>query len=435
MRSMLSPPPAVSLRAAADVPTVGYDPARLAVLRTHTIAAIESLRWLASDDPAAWEAVLAARVTREHLEQIWMPLIDRIIGSEAMVTWQGADLGEELADVAREILVSRDTDDMEVLSRALVTNADDLVAMRTFFTDLGGEGAAQLLMELGVADPYRDPDAVRGLAAVVRDGLARATHGPGVGAGFAPELIEAIVAGYDDMRVNPAETLSFVLHDSEYSGDFIVAVTKAVVAHERAAAADYPGPDHLPWPFVTWSSRLVATFSDDVDDTGSSPRQRAGDPMYELMEALARDSAAARAVFTDPPVAHYLLAERRFDLDGLVRLAAAAESGAAGPDVVPDAPAALLKDAALVASAFVNHIGSRPDLLDDPQPAVSTSAAVDTRTPHVRGAQGGARPRDAPRAGDDATPPRRPRARRRGRGGPVRRRGPRHRDRPRRRHR
>ena len=376
MRSMLSPPPAVSLRAAADVPTVGYDPARLAVLRTHTIAAIESLRWLASDDPAAWEAVLAARVTREHLEQIWMPLIDRIIGSEAMVTWQGADLGEELADVAREILVSRDTDDMEVLSRALVTNADDLVAMRTFFTDLGGEGAAQLLMELGVADPYRDPDAVRGLAAVVRDGLARATHGPGVGAGFAPELIEAIVAGYDDMRVNPAETLSFVLHDSEYSGDFIVAVTKAVVAHERAAAADYPGPDHLPWPFVTWSSRLVATFSDDVDDTGSSPRQRAGDPMYELMEALARDSAAARAVFTDPPVAHYLLAERRFDLDGLVRLAAAAESGAAGPDVVPDAPAALLKDAALVASTFVNHIGSRPDLLDDPQPAVSTSAAV-----------------------------------------------------------
>jgi hypothetical protein len=376
MRSMPWPPPAVSLRA-ADVPAVGYDPARLAVLRTHTVAAIESLRWLTSDDPAAWEAVLAARVTREHLEQIWMPLIDRIIGSEAMVTWQGADLGEELADVAREILARYDTDDMEALSWALVTHGGDRLAMRTFFTELGGKATAQLLMELGVADPYRDPDAVRGLAAAVRDNLARATHGPGVPAGFAPELIEAIVAGYDDMRVNPAETLSFVLHDADFSGDFIVAVTKAVVGHERAAAADNPGPDHLPWPFVTWSSRVVATFSDDVDETGSSPTQRAGDPMYELMEALARDSEAARAVFTDAPVARYLLAERRFDLDGLVRLAAAAESAAAGPDVGPDAPAPLLKDAALVASAFVNHMGSRPDLLDDHlAPAVSESAAA-----------------------------------------------------------
>ena len=72
----------------------------------------------------------------EHLEQIWMPLIDRIIGSDAMVTWRGADigvavtrllgfvarragwirtlaglggaeLGEALADVAREIVSGR----------------------------------------------------------------------------------------------------------------------------------------------------------------------------------------------------------------------------------------------------------------------------------------------------------------------------------------
>jgi hypothetical protein len=372
---MPSPPPAISLRT-ADVPTVGYDPARLAVLRAHTIAAIESLRALTSDDPAAWEAVLAARVTREHLEQIWMPLIDRIIGSDAMVTWRGADLGEELADVAREIVASRETDDMAALAWALVTNADDLVAMRTFFAELGGAGTARLFLELGVADPYRDPDAARGLAAVVRDKLARASHGQGVPAGFAWELVDGIVAGYDDMRVNPAETLSFVLHDADYSGDFIVAVTKAVVEHERAAAADNPGPEHLPWPFVTWSSRLVATFSDDTDETGCSPRQRAGDPMYELMEALARDGEAARAVFIDPEVARYLLAERRFDLDGLARLAAAAESAAAGPDVVPDAPVALLKDAALVASAFVNHMGSRADLLDAPAAEVSTSTAT-----------------------------------------------------------
>ena len=265
---------------------------------------------------------------------------------------------------------------MTALSWALVTNADDLVAMRTFFAELGGAGTARLFMELGVADPYRDPDAARGLAAVVRDRLARATQGQGVPAGFAPALIDGIVAGYDDMRVNPPETLSFLLHEVDYGGDFLVAVTEAVVEHERTAAANDPGSEHLPWPFVTWPSRLVATLSDDSDETGSSPMQRAGDPMYVLMEALARDSKAARAVFTDPDIARYLLAERRFDLDGLARLAAAAESAAAGPDVVPDAPAPLLKDATLVASAFVNHIGARTDLLDDVAPEVSESAAV-----------------------------------------------------------
>ena len=404
MRSMPSPSLAVSPRA-AEVPAVGYDPARLAVLRSHTSAAIESLRWLTSEDPAAWEAVLAARVTREHLEQIWMPLIDRIIGSDAMVTWPGAELGaavtrllgfvtrraglvrtlaglggaelgETLADMAQEIMSTGKTDDMTALSWALVTNADDLIAMTTFFAELGGAGTARLLMELGVPDPYRDPDSARGLAAVVRARLARATQGQGVRAGFAPALIEGIVAGYDDMRMNPAETLSFVLHDVDYGGDFLVGVTRAVVEHEQAAAADDPSPEHLPWPFVIWSSRLAATLDGDVDETGSSPMQRAGDPMYVLMEALARNGTTARAIFTDPEVARYLLAERRFDLDGLARLAAAAESAAAGPDVVPDAPAPLLKDAALVASAFVNHMGARADLLDEPAPEVSASAAV-----------------------------------------------------------
>ena len=69
------------------------------------------------------------------------------------------------------------------LSLALVANAGDTVAMRTFFTELGGAGTARLLMELGVADPYRDPDAARALAAVVRDTLARGDAGAGPAAG------------------------------------------------------------------------------------------------------------------------------------------------------------------------------------------------------------------------------------------------------------
>ena len=104
--------------------------------------------------------------------------------------------------------------------------------------------------------------------------------------------------------------------------------------------------------------------------------QRAGDPMYVLMEALARDSEAARAVFTDPEVARYLLAERRFDLDGLARLAAAAEAAAAGPDVVPDAPARAAEGRRARRLGVRQPHGVAPDLLDDPAPEVSASAAM-----------------------------------------------------------
>ena len=78
---------------------------------------------------------------------------------------------------------------------------------------------------------------MRGLAAVVRDELAQATRTRGLPASFGAALVDGFVAGYDDMRLNPAGTLSFVLHEVEYGRDFLVAVTTAVVEHELAGAA------------------------------------------------------------------------------------------------------------------------------------------------------------------------------------------------------
>jgi hypothetical protein len=322
--------------------------------------------------------MVTVRITRQHLEELWLPLIDRVVASEAMLTWRGSgeELGETLAGTARAVISRSDIDGMIGLSLMLVVHAGDAVAMRTLLTELGGATTARLLMELGGVDPYRDPDAARALAATVRDTLAEATLSPGLPASFAGELVDGLVAGYDDFHVNPAETLSFLLHDVEYGRPFLVALAGAVIDHDRAAAAADPDPGHQPWPPAGRPSRLTLTFDADVDATGSSPLQRASDPMYGVLEALARDGAAARAVFTDPATARYLLAERRFDLDGLTRLAAAAEAGAAGPEVVPDAPAPLLHDAAFVASAFVNHLGSRDDLPDHPPAPVAVSAAA-----------------------------------------------------------
>jgi hypothetical protein len=365
---------------------IGYDPELMAMLRLRTIAAIESLRALASEEPAAWAAMVTARITRQHLEELWLPLIDRVAASEALVTWRGAhlrgplarslggkELGEALAGTAREVISRSDIEAMVGLSLTLVVNAGDTVAMRTLLSELGGATTARLLMELGGADPYRDPEAARALAVVVRRTLAAATQAPGLPPSFAGDLVDGFVAGYDDVHLNPAESLSFLLHDVEYGRPFLLALTSAVLHHERAAAD--PDPGHQPWPPAR-PSRLGLTFDDHVDASRSSPLQRASDPIYGLLDALARDGDAARAVFTDPETARYLLAERRYDLDGLTRLAAAAEAAAAGPEVVPDAPAPLLHDAALVASAFVNHLGSRDDLLDDPPAPVAASAAA-----------------------------------------------------------
>jgi hypothetical protein len=128
-------------------------------------------------------------------------------------------------------------------------------------------------------------------------------------------------------------------------------------------AAEVRALDEPYWP----SAMFVTSLAIDADTVT--------DPTGVLVERLGEDAAAWRALLTDPAIAGYLLAERRFDGDGFARLAAGAELAAAGPDVTADAPAGLLRDAAFVASAFVNHVGSRPDVMAAPSP-VSRSAAT-----------------------------------------------------------
>jgi hypothetical protein len=353
-------------------PDVGYDPNRLSALRADTVAAIESLRVLSSDDPAAWNAVLASRVTREHLEQTWMPLIDRILASEAMVTWRISGLrndllGEVLARQAQQIVASGDAAETTAFALLLGISSLDPSAIDAFFAELGGSGTARLLLELGVPDPYRDAEACRLLAHVVRHDLSSATQRDGLPAGFAEDLVTGLTRGYDEPQrgLDPAAALTFLLHDVEYSGQFLVDMSRAVVDHEHATAV-WRNPGEPTWPPSALGSRLSA--ADDIDP----------DPLEILVERLSRDGEAARALLTDRDVARYLLAERQFSPEGFAHLAAAAEVAAAGSDVAPDAPDPLLHDAAFVASAFVQHFGSRRNLMEMP-------AEVSVSTAHILG--------------------------------------------------
>jgi hypothetical protein len=323
---------------------IGYDPARLAALRARAIGAIESLRAVASDDPAAWDAVLAARLTREHLEQIWLPLIDRISGSSAMVTWHRAALPGAVGSL-EEARAS------VVLLR--LASAFGPIARQAFFADLGGAGTARLFVELGMNDLGGDVEANRALARVARDELAWASQDPGLPAEFAGDLVTGLVGARAAIGRDPTAAFRFLLTDVDYSRDFLVAIARAAVGQEIASAGERAYDD----PY--WRSGTGSTLTAGIGDEA--------DPVELLMRDLGTDAGAWRMLLAEPTIARYLFAERRFDADGLTRLAGGAALAAAGPDVGPDAPAALLHDAALVASAFVNHVATRGDLLDAPR--------------------------------------------------------------------
>ena len=64
-----------------------YDLALVRALGHRTTDAIERLRSIRSDDPAAAEAMRTIELTRRNLEDIWMPAIRGIERSDAMVSW------------------------------------------------------------------------------------------------------------------------------------------------------------------------------------------------------------------------------------------------------------------------------------------------------------------------------------------------------------
>ncbi|MET0325861.1 MAG: hypothetical protein ABW219_11600 [Ilumatobacteraceae bacterium] len=367
-----------------------YDPERVAALEVRARSAIERLAAVTSDDPAAAGAVATASRARRRLEADWLPLLSAVVASDAMVTWNptgpaalggaiggsgmlallfpsflgrsGADLGEAMAETARAVIDEGDVDDVVGLTEALRAASGDVVAIRTFFDDLGGSGSADLLMALGAQGGH--PDEAVQLATVVRSVLAADSLRAGFPPGFAPALVATLVEARDETRRSPAAALAFLFDDTTFGTAMLADTTTALVEQELIVAGGRPEEGAAMWPGLRVGSVLHRALDEEADRDGTSEAYRAADPMYALLEGLARDGDAARAVFTDDTVATYLFGQRAMQEDGMRRLAAAAERAAAGPDVVAGADPQLLEDAGLVASAFVNHLASRhPDVL------------------------------------------------------------------------
>ena len=70
----------------------GFEPARIHRLSLRTLEAIDALAGLASSDPAAAESIRTVRLTRNNLEDHWMPALHAIERSDVMVHWRAGRL-------------------------------------------------------------------------------------------------------------------------------------------------------------------------------------------------------------------------------------------------------------------------------------------------------------------------------------------------------
>ena len=199
----------------------GWAPAR------RRVDAYRHLLTAHSPDPAAASALRVVALVRANLEHGWLPAIDRLIASDAMLSWTtrrsdwargltGAALGEALAAHATELLTFGTAEGSAELAATLRRHADDEDAMATFFATLGAAGLLDLIVTAATGDPERIDLPLR-----LRDAFARRRARPAASpAGYGRELVRAAVAeneragGMGDGGL----ALSFLFHGGDLPG-------------------------------------------------------------------------------------------------------------------------------------------------------------------------------------------------------------------------
>lgn len=399
------------------MPLLGYDPVRLGPLRTRTAAALRHLLATRSTDPAAASALRVAAAVSANLEHQWLPAIDRLLATDAMTGWRatgppwadglvGWTLGVVVAAHAGE-LGSRYSDELaDELVAALRQVAGDEAATAALLETLGPEGVLRMVTTLATVEPtsLEIPSALRGL-------LVGAGDSGSLPGGFGRGLVGAAVAHHEQRgRTGDAGlALSFLFHGANLPRAVLVEAVDEAIAQEIAYAGRAGLDVSNGWSL--WlgngasSARALWLDFDEPYRGDDLDALEAQDPMYALLGQLARDGSAGRDVFADLARARYLFAARDVLADDGRAIIGAAATAAAGPDVVPAAPAAVLDQASLVASAFVNLFG-RANAPRVPRADTTSTAAARVVGVHLYGVDHalgwGRGPTDAERSGGSA---------------------------------
>lgn len=150
----------------------GYDPARVVALRHRTIEAIDELATLRCDDPLAADALRVVRLLRHNLEDSWLPLIDAICSSRALVAWRTA-LRAALVDAPDGPIPVALPECLRtwIATTSLGHLADHVLAERL------GRAASEVVDRVRRGGDLHD--ALAELTEVAREARQRAEHDPG----------------------------------------------------------------------------------------------------------------------------------------------------------------------------------------------------------------------------------------------------------------
>ncbi|HEY3483839.1 MAG TPA: hypothetical protein VGK49_00590, partial [Ilumatobacteraceae bacterium] len=308
----------------------GYDPARVLALRTETLRAIEALGTVRSSDPAAANAVRIARLTRQNLEEGWMPLLGAITTSTAMSAWRSHGLdADELLDAIGAIVATFDAVSTWVRTGGMDELTDgELVTRLATVTD---ELAVGLERTGAVDAPLERFD--RLLAEVVR----RARVGGGEFAHLAwtqlgptgtTALLDAVTR-LDEVRdmglMNGNERRRHAIRNG--LGVLLAAMTTAVpactsVLAERVAASGLvldlalsPSAKFSPSALATLAQRAVLHITGDRTIGGQLPVIDLTPQTNRLLRQVAGHPDAATELLRDRTVLRAIATSRRLDAD------------------------------------------------------------------------------------------------------------------------
>ena len=262
-------------------------------------------------DPAAATALRVAAAARATLEHRWLPALDRLLATDAMLTWttgapawargtSGAELGRRLAGQAVELAAGYRDELVADLIAVLRAAASDDAAIAAFFATLAPADLLRLLTNLATVDQQ-----VIELPLLLRECFVQAANGGDLPAGFGRDLVRSAAAIQEHRRSGDAGlVVSFLVHGGDLPGRLVgEAIDEAIVQELAFAAragldasaawtlwmADGPGAS-----FGLWLDFDEPYRGDDLDPL------EARDPMYALLGQLARNGAAGRRTFVDP---------------------------------------------------------------------------------------------------------------------------------------
>ncbi len=281
-------------------------------------------------------------------------------------------LGSELAERVGDITYDTDPETLRMLQEILANRATDVQVMAAMYDDLEPQDTASVMAMLETHLGMYGDESALDLAKTLRQGLATATQSPTFPSDwygreltrwFTAPMLERDEQNWSMEHIpgmSGASLLAFMMRDVDYDGDFLLGAAETMATFEKEMADGDFGPA------TYWYGHNGYSAFDGENFTGSF-----ADPMAEMMRAMSRQPEVGYEFIRQPGNAHFFFDQRDWSNDGYDGIAALADRVSTDPDVYRAHP----REAAMIASQFVDWTANSPGFNPDDAKAASDSVA------------------------------------------------------------